>query len=65
MVALIVEVGCCFCILVATATEGSTHHTVLIKAAPFFLCLVQDVISKVWGRVGEKQQMVSKYSPRK
>lgn len=54
MVALIVEIGCCFCILVAAATESSTHHTVLIKAAPFFLCLVQDVISEVWGRVGEK-----------
>lgn len=47
MVALVVEVGCCFCILAVAATESSTHHAALIKAAAFFLCLGQDVISKV------------------
>lgn len=62
MVALIVEVGCCLCVLAATAPESSSDHTALIKAAPFFFCLVQDVISKVWQGAEEKEHVVSKYS---
>lgn len=62
MVALIVEVGCCLCILAAPALESSSYHTSLIKAAPFFFCLVQDVISKVWQGAEEKEHVVSKHS---
>lgn len=47
MVALIVEVGCRFCIVAAAATESSTHHAALIKAAALFLCLGQDVIGEI------------------
>lgn len=47
MIALVIEVGCCFCILAAAAPESSTHHTALIKAAALLLCLGQDVIRKI------------------
>lgn len=45
MVALIVEVGRCFSVLVTS--ESSTNNTTLVEDAALFLCLRQDVVCEV------------------